>query len=386
MRRPYRELGKPFAVRTVELLQSLQLIADSIQKVREGKVRYLIVLSGQLRSLVAERRKGEVPLLLDVADKFGKDLVIYCMPGVEDPTFPETLRKDLILHVTGFPISLERQFRAQKAMSLNSFLDQDLLLFKGTRYTPRKVIEWYANKAGGAHYASKIPEDFGALMTLNLMNIQPLADLLVQIGEATLAAGRKLLRSVVEFEIYALVVIPEQEPNAVQAVNYLFDSRYEGSEMRISMSLNARLMPSFFVSGLQGSWGRVDCDRLIDWSEPRLLNALLIIEDDLSTTIELAVDGIRVGRLSVKFPLFVLSDPLDYESYHNKAADGQPQRFTFAVGQVLMIGRELGPKERANVLLYISGKRSDPELRVICYSPVTDNSVASFPPRARPGQ
>lgn len=368
MRRPYRELGKPFAVRTVELLQGLQLIAESIQKVREGEGRYLMVLSGQLRSLVAERRKGEVPLLLDVADKFGKDLVIYSMPGVEDPAFPEELRKDLILHVSGFPVSLERQFPDQKSMHLNEFLDQDLILFKGSHYTPRKIIEWYANKAGGAHYASKIPEDFAALMTLNLMNMQPLANLLLQVGEATLAAGRKLLRSVVEFEIYALVIIPDQDPNAVQEVNYLFDSRYEGSEMRISMWLNARLMPSVFVSGLQGAWIRVDSDRLIDWSKPKLLYASLTIEDNLSTTIELAVDGVRVGRSQVSFPLFVLCDPLDYDSYHNRAVDGQPQKFTFAVGQVLMIGRELGPEERANVLLYISSKRSDPELKVMCYS------------------
>jgi len=89
----------------------------------------------------------------------------------------------------------------------------------------------------------------------------------------------------------------------------------------------------------------------------------------LSTTIELAVDGVKVGRSQIRFPVFVLSDPLDYESYHNRAADGQPQEFTFAVGQVLMIGRELGPEERANVLLYISSKRSDPELKVMCYSP-----------------
>lgn len=369
MRRPYRELGKPFAVRTVELLQGLQLIADSIQKVREGEVRYLTVLSGQLRALVAERSKGEVPLLLDVAEKFGKDLAIHCMPGVDDPAFPQELRKDLVLHVAGFPVSLERQFPAQRKMSLPEFLDEDLILFRGTNYSSRKIIEWYANKAGGAHYSSSIPEDFAALMSLNLMNMQPLANLLVQIGEATLAAGRQLLKSVVDFEIYALVVVPEQETDAVRDVNYLFDSQYEGSGMRISLSLNSRLMPSFFVSGLQGIWARVDCDRMLDWSEPRLLHATLLIEDDLTTTMELAVDGVRVGRGNVKVPLFVLSDPLDYDSYHNRAADGQPQRFSFAVGQVMMIGRELGPEERANMLLYVSAKRSEPDLRVICYSP-----------------
>ena len=371
MRRPYRELGKPFAVRTLELLQGLQLIADAIQRVREGEIRYLIVLSGQLRSLVAERSKREVPLLLDVAEKFGKDLTIYCMPGVDDPMFPESLRKDLVLHVAGFPVTLERQFAAQRDMPLSKLLDEDLILFRGTNYSPRKIIEWYANKAGGSHYSSSIPEDFAALMSLNLMNMQPLANLLVQIGEATLAAGRQLLRSVVEFEIYALVVLPEQAPGAIQDVNYLFDFQYEGSGMRISLLLNSRLMPSFFVSGLQGAWARVDCDRMVDWSEPRLLHGALLIEDDLSTTMELAVDGVRVGRGSVKVPLFVLSDPLDYDSYHNKAADGQPQKFSFAVAQVLMVGRELEPEERANMLLYISGERSKPDLKVISYSPGT---------------
>ena len=369
MRRPYRELGKPFAVRTVELLQGLQLIADSLQQVREGEIRYLTVLSGQLRSLVAERSKGEVPLLLDVAAKFGKDLEIHCMPGVDDPTFPQELRKDVVLHVAGFPVTLERQFHAQRKMRLPDFLDEDFILFRGTKYSPRTVIEWYANKAGGAHYSSNIPEDFAALMALNLMNMQPLANLLVQIGEATLAAGRQLLKAVVDFEIYALVVVPAQEPGAVRDVNYLFDSQYEGSGMRISLCLNSRLMPSFFVSGLQGIWARVDCDRMVDWSEPRLIHATLLIEDDLSTTLELSVDGVRVGRGNVKVPLFVLSDPLDYDSYHNKAGDGHPQRFAFAVGHVLMIGRELGPEERANMLLYVSGKRADPELKVISYSP-----------------
>lgn len=369
MRRPYRELGKPFAVRTVELLQGLQLIADSLQKIREGEIRYLTVLSGQLRSLVAERSRGEVPLLLDVAVKFGKDLEVHCMPGVDDPSFPQELQQDVVLRVAGFPVTLERQFHAQRKMRLPEFLDEDLILFRGTKYSPRTVIEWYANKAGGAHYSSNIPEDFAALMALNLMTIQPLANLFVQIGEATLAAGRQLLKSVVDFEIFALVVVPAQEPGAVRDVNYLFDFQYEGSGMRISLCLNSRLMPSFFVSGLQGIWARVDCDRIVDWSEPRLIHATLLIEDDLSTTLELAVDGVRVGRGNVKVPLFVLSDPLDYDSYHNKAADGQPQRFAFAFGELVMIGRELGPEETANMLLYVSGRCADPDLKVTCYSP-----------------
>ena len=369
MRRPYRELGKPFAVRTVELLQGLQLIADSLYRIREGEIRYLTVLSGQLRSLVAERSKGEVPLLLHVAEKFGATLEIYCMPGIDDPGFPSELRKDLVLHVAGFPVTLQRQLEAQRKLRLQEFLDLKLIQFKGNVYSPRAIIEWYANKAGGSHYSSKIPEDFAALLALNLMNMQPLANLLVQIGDAVLATGRNLLRAKIEVEIFALIVVPRQRDGAIQDVNYLFDSKYEGSEMRLCISLNARLMPSFFASGLQGAWARVDCDRLIDWSEPRLIHATLVLEEDLSTTLELAIDGVRVGRTNVKAPLFVLADPLDYASYHNKGFDDEPQNFTFGVGSVVMIGRELGPDERANMLLYMGRKRVDPELKVMLFSP-----------------
>lgn len=369
MRRPYRELGKPFAARTVELLQGLQLIADSLLRIREGEARYLTVLSGQLRSLVAERSKGEAPLLLDVAEKFGATLEIYSMPGVDDPSFPSELRKDVVLHVAGFPVTLQRQFKAQRKLELIEFLDLKLIQFKGNAYSPRTVIEWYANKAGGSHYSSKIPEDFAALLALNLMNMQPLANLLVQIGDAVLATGRNLLRATIELEIYALVIVPRQPDGAIQDVNYLFDSKYEGSEMRLCISLNARLMPSFFASGLQGTWARVDCDRLINWSEPRLIHATLVIEEDLSTTLELAIDGVRVGQTNVKAPLFVLADPLEYASYHNKGFDDPPQNFTFGVGSVVMVGRELGPDDKANMLLYMGRKRADPELKAMLYSP-----------------
>ena len=263
MRRPYRELGKPFAVRTVELLQGLQLIADSLYRIREGEIRYLTVLSGQLRSLVAERSKGEAPLLLHVAEKFGSTLEIYCMPGIDDSGLPSEIRKNLVLHVAGFPVTLQRQFEAQRKIELREFLDLKLIQFKGNDYSPRTIIEWYANKSGGSHYSRKIPEDFAALLALNLMNMQPLANLLVQIGDAVLATGRSLLRAEIELEIFALVVVPRQRDIAIKNVNYLFDSKYEGSEMRLCISLNARLMPSFFASGLQGAWARVDCDRLI---------------------------------------------------------------------------------------------------------------------------
>jgi hypothetical protein len=369
MSRPYREIGKSLADRTVELIDALRLIADSLTQIRQGQVRYFITLSGQLRSLIAEKSSKTDSLLLYIAEVLQQGLRLYCMPDVHDPLLTDELRRDLLFQVSGFPITTERQYAAQLEMTLPEILDREIITFRGNNYTPRKVIEWYANKAGGAHYSRTLPEDFAELLALNVMMVQPLAAVLVQIGEATLATGLRLLKSVVDLDLHALVVVPDQDSGHVSDVNFLLDSQYEDTPMRISLVLNKRLMPSLFVSGLQGVAARVDCDRLIEWSEPRYIHAAVRIDDDLSTLLELWVDGTLVGRRRVSEPLFVLSDPLDYENYYNRAVDGEPQLFSFAAGIIGMYSRELGPIERANFLIYMDNKRQDSGLPLVLYTP-----------------
>lgn len=364
--RPYREIGKPLAVRMVELLRALQLIFDSILAVRTGRLQHLISLSGQLRALLTERSSKADPLLLELAKLLGKSLDIYCMPDVDNPEFPESLRKNMVLHVTGFPITIRRQFAAQRKLSFSGFLDYQIIHFKGTRYTPRNLIEWYANWAGGAHYSRQLPEDFAALLSLNAMGFQPVANLLLQLGEATLSTGRDLLKSVVDLEIHTVIVVPAQK---VSELTYLFDARFEGTSMRLSLALDKRLVPSFRAIGLQGITGTVQADRLIDWSAPRHLQASVTIDEDLTTLLELVIDGERVGRSRVPQPLFVLSDPMHYDSYHNRAVDGKEQDFSFGVIEVVMYGSEVPPVGRANLLLHFEEKRNDPELPIIAYTP-----------------
>jgi hypothetical protein len=368
MSRPYREIGKPLAIRTVELIHALQLIADGLKQIRQGQMRYLIPLSGQLRALIAERSSKADPLLLHIAQVLQQDLSVYCMPDVHDTTFPSGLREGLVFHMRGFPITAERQFAAQVKMTFPEILDREIITFQGKNYTPRILIEWYANKSGGAHYSRNLPEDFADLLALKTMNVLPLTQVIVQIGDATLATGLRLLKSVVDFDLHALLVVPHQDSSQISDVNFLLDSRYEGSAMRISLTLNKRLMPSLFVSGLQGVAARVGCDRLINWNEPRYIHAAIRIDDDLSTLLELWVDGTVVGRKRIAEPLFVLSDPLDYENYYNRAVDGEPQLFSFAMAEIALYSRELGPIERAQLLLYMSEKRQDPELPLMLYT------------------
>ncbi|MEN3327019.1 MAG: hypothetical protein V7638_1826 [Acidobacteriota bacterium] len=368
MARPYREVTKPLSIRMLELIQALQLVADSIQQIRRGHMRHLVTLSGQLRALLAERSKHAKPLLLDIARDFQEELRVYCMPGTDDPAFPAHLRSDISLHVAGFPITSQRQFAAQVEKTFSELLEHKILFFNGNTYTAKTVIEWYANKAGGAHYSTRIPEDFAALLMQNPFNLQPLATILKQMGDAVLLAGHQLLKKLVNLEIHVIVIVPHQTTETIAEVNYLVDWQYEGSSMRLSLTLNKRLMPSFFASGLQGTWAKVESDRLVDWSVPRHLHAALIIEEDLSTTLELAIDGVRVGRLRIEEPLFVFSDPLDYEAYHNKSVEGAPQEFSFGLAHLSMHGAELSSLDAARMFTYINSQITD-DLALVLYSP-----------------
>ncbi|MEM8809932.1 MAG: hypothetical protein AAGF01_28270 [Cyanobacteria bacterium P01_G01_bin.38] len=367
MTRP-QQAEKSFTIRMLELVRALQLISDSLKHLRQGEHWHLVTLSGQLRALLTERSRQADPLLMYIAQSLQKTLKIYCMQDVNDPSFPESLRDKRQLHVAGFPLTVERQFPAQFELNFSELLDLEIILFKGNRYSVRTLIEWYANKTGGAHYSKQIPKDFASLLAINFFNIQPIANVLIQLGEATLTVGRNLLKSVVDLEFHALVVIPPQDAQNSTNSNILFDSRYEGSSMQLTLSLNQRLMPSLAVVGLQGVGARVESDRLIDWSKPRHLFATLTIQDNLSTRIELAVDGVSVGRTEVKEPLFVLSDPLDYDMFHNRAVEGSTQQFSFGVCQVLMIGREVSYLDRANLMIYMNKQQKETDISLILYT------------------
>jgi hypothetical protein len=368
MTRPYREISKPFGLRMLELVQALQLVADSVRQIRSGHARHLVTLSAHLRALIAERSRDARPLLLDIAQEVQQELRVYCMPGIDNPAFPLP-QKDVELHIAGFPITSQRQFPAQLEKSFAELLDHKILLFKGNSYTAKTIIEWYANKSGGAHYSTRLPEDFATLLLQSPFNLQPLANILTQMGDAVLLAGHQLLKKLVNREIHAIVMVPSQAPEALSDPNYLLDSQYEGSSMRLGLALNKRLMPSFFVRGLQGSWARVDSDRLIDWSKPRHLHAALRIEEDLSTILELSVDGVRVGRLRIDEPLFVFSDSLDYETFLNKSVEGSPQEFSFGLAEISMHGSELSPIDAARMFTYFHGQTADDDLTLVLFSP-----------------
>lgn len=149
---------KDLGYRVLELLGSLRVIQDSLQLVRAGRVHQLIPVYGQLRAILRERRRGSKPLLLDLADELQHDLHVFSMPDVV--ASPPPITRGLVLHVAGPPFTMMREFPLQEEQKLRDLLDYKLVKYRDKLYSIGDVIEFFANKAGGAHYSKDLPKDF----------------------------------------------------------------------------------------------------------------------------------------------------------------------------------------------------------------------------------
>lgn len=347
----HQVIQKPLGHRVVELSQSLQVIRDSIQSVRQGKLHQFIPLYGQLRSLLSEKSKKNKPLLLDLASQIGQPLQLFCMPSPSEAGFPERLKEGMILHVAGFPVALEKQLPGQTMVPLEQFLDHEIVQYKSRGYSVRDIITFFANKAGGSHFSPDLPKDFAEIMSFGLFGQPIVTNALLQIGEVTFALGLRLLKSVIEFELHALVFIPEQE---IKERAFLLDYGYPGTPMRIFCFLDHLQKVHFGATGYNGPTGIASVQHLLDWSKPHHLMLALEIADDLSTNLNILVDGDDVAKQRVEIPLVVANDPLHYDGWINRSIKDEQAGCTFCMGEIAMYGRDLPVKERAKMLLYMN--------------------------------
>lgn len=350
----YKDIPKPLDYHLQELIQSLQVMSDSLEGVQQGRLYQLIPLYGQLRALLSEKSKDNQPLLLTIAEKFGMELNLYCMSDVDDKDFPSEFKQDLALHLSGFPVSIEQELPGQHIIKLEDFLNRKILFFKGReyrkgKYSVEEIITFFANKAGGAHFSPDLPEDFAQLLSFGLFGQPVLVRALIQIAEITYQLGLKLLRSLAEFEIHLLVFIPQQE---LSQTGYIFDNRYPDSHMRISFCLDPGMRPKFGVSCIQGLTSTVGINRIIDWKKPHYFVLTLAIIDRLQTKLEILVDGETFGEVTVPHPLFVINDPLNYISYYNRSHDNDSAGLSIGFVEMIMFNRDLPLKEKVKLFLH----------------------------------
>jgi hypothetical protein len=307
---------KDLGYRVLELLGSLQVIRDSLQLVRAGRVHQLIPVYGQLRAILRERRRGSRSLLLDLADELQHELRIFSMPDVV--ASPPPITRGLVLHVAGPPFTMMREVPLQEERNLKDLLDYKLVKYGDRLYSVGDIIEFFANKAGGAHYSKDMPKDFAELLTFGLGGQPFLINALVQVAQATLDTGVRFIRAITNFDIHLSVVF---EGGQVTAPTCLFSLRYPNLPMQMSClaeqsTLRARVT-SLDDKGLEIS------SSIVDWNSPHLISVTWQTQDDLSCSLSVSVDGERVGRGDTMLPLFVSNAIRDYElTLHRSGKDG----------------------------------------------------------------
>lgn len=329
------------------------MIGDSLEAVRLGKLHQIIPLYGQLRALLSEKSKGNRPLLLDIAKEIGFGLEVYCMADVGE--LPEELREGLLLHLSGFPVTLEQELPSQSLVSVEGFLNQEILAYKERPYLAKDIITFFANKAGGAHYSPDLPQDFAQLLSFGLSRQPLLVNALLQMADMTYKLGVRLLKSQADFETHLLVFVPPQE---LTEAAYVFDNKYPDAHMRVFCRIEPGMKVAFGVTGIQGTTAVVGINRLIDWSTPHHFAVSLTFEERLSTRLSIAMDGEQASSLNVPHPLFVVNDPLHYHSYQNRSYEDENAGLSLGFVEMAMVGRDLSPKEKARLILYFEEQLS----------------------------
>ena len=358
----YQPILKPFGYRIRELIQSLEVIHDSLEALPQGKLHQVIPLYGQLRALLSDKRKGNHPLLLDIAKELGQVLNFYCMPGASE--FPEQLKTNLLLHLSGFPVTLEKEYPLQRLVSAEEFLDHEILIFKKRSYLAKDIIAFFANKAGGAHYSPDLPQDFAEILSVGLSGEPVLVNALFQMADVTYKLGLRLLKSQADFEMHISMFVPSQE---LRKPAYIIDLKYPDAPIRIFCRIEPNMKLSLGVTSIQARTAVVSVNRLLDWSKPHHFTLSLVLEDDLSTILTIAMDGDEVSRLDVPALLFVANDPLNYMSYQNRSYEDENAGLNFGLIEMAMYGRRNPLKEQAQVFLHFEEQLSREDQRCVYF-------------------
>jgi hypothetical protein len=357
----YQPVPKLLGDRIQELIQSLQVIRDSLEAVLQGKTHQIIPVYGQLRSLISEKSKNNHPLLLDIAKQVGFPLYFYCM--VDADGLPEELKKNSILRFSGFPVTLQKEMPGQVQISIEKFLNHKIIIYKNISYSVKDIISFFANKAGGAHYSTDVPKDFMNLLSVSISGQPVLVNALLQIADIVYKLGVSLLKNQADFETHIVAYIPPQE---LKNPCHIIDNKYPESHMKIFYRLDPKMKLCFGVTSIQGSTAIVNASCIIDWSKVNHFTFSFTIKNNLFTRMSIALEGEEIGELDIPHPLFVVNNLINYESYHNRSEKDENDGIEFGMITIAMY-QKLTLIERGRMHLYFDELISKEDLECLYF-------------------
>lgn len=331
-----QEIPKGSADLVADLLQSLQVLRDACAGLSSGGRHNALPLSGQLRALLLERSRRALPLLPALTTELGLNPTIWVMPGAGD-ILPPGVPKP-IMHLAGFPFSLDQRLPAQVELALTDLGDHKLIERDEESYSLRQVVEYYANKAGGAHFSKTVPPGLASILSTEVGDMLSMRDAvlnaLMQIGQAVYAVGVDSVRRLTNFDAFFDVGVVDVGSRAV-----LLDALYPGSLMRLSVIVTDKRILEVRAAGIGGAVVGARLERVVDWSQPHVIHVSLRHDDSLQARLDVALDdgSIAASGLS-QVPIFLSSALEQYDVCVNRLADGELGDSSIALAQWALLG------------------------------------------------
>jgi hypothetical protein len=322
----YDKIPKPLEYRLGELVQSLQIIRDGLQLLERGYSHQILPIAGQLRALLLD--KTTPPLLSSVAKALGKDLQVWTdgsIPGTRGPN-PQP---DILFGLGSIHLTAQREFAAQRQVTLEEALGAVVLHAAGTGFSARDIIEFLANKAGGAHYSEYLPRTLGEVIsTIHVGGLPAPATAVLQFGKATLELGLKVLRELAELDVDFVIAI--RRPPA-DAPTVLFDMCTPDASMRVRAELAPNLAFTFAVVGIGGSLP-FSTQNAHGWERPHHVRLSHRITNDVMSHFAVLVDGEQRSSFISAAPLILASDSTLYDVSLGRDLNGVSSPAEWALG------------------------------------------------------
>lgn len=362
----YAPVPKEPSERFFELIQSLRVLADSIQLLRSpGKAHQILPIAGQLRALLTDR--STEPLLLDLAKSAGDRLQVYVAPGVAQKRGPLEPDPDILLKIGGIQAARHPFEESDVAMDLVDYLHLPVVRFRDTAYSVRDMIEVMANRAGGAHFAPDLPRDLADLMRqIGIGGLPPPAAILVQLAEVVLDLGRDLVRRTGECEVhFAMALRPESQ----EQPRRVFEAKLPGTAALVTGIVDPMHRVHIFMRGLDGSKMKLPTMRRVDWSESHHFAMTSAYTDELNTSVELLVDGQVHVTQEVPFPLVLHPGIAEYDVTLNGEASESAKGLRFGIVGPGILPLDRSIEGRGEIFRDFRHYCSDPSQQFVWFDP-----------------
>ncbi|WP_276497608.1 hypothetical protein [Pontibacter litorisediminis] len=336
-----------------EFYLAVRIMYDLEKLIKEGKSYHIPTVYGQLRALLTDKTKEkskEKKPLFDIASILGEEIKIYYMPkrSEEHSNFGNPF-----LDISSLPISIERQLVNQIEISLEDYLNVEVVQYQGESYTASDIINLLSNKYGGSHYDTKVPQYIAELMSIGFGRQPVLDNLIIQIANLFLKVGLKLLKKVTDFELFVAL-----KPSTFSVEeNFFFDYVLPNLPARISL-LTYQGKLRLFLADILGNAASIGIEKVLEPNQNYIVHITHRITPDLRSEVKVNLNGENVFEELYFEPLLVLNEIRSYQGYINRSQEKEFQKFEFGLGRLMMFSSVLGELERYRMYSDFLGKDS----------------------------